>query len=54
MVWKTSSIKLWKGRKELEDECWDYVGESGKRIVDYLIEKRSAILGMKEKELCKQ
>ena len=48
------SEELSKGRKELEDECWDYVGESGKRIVDYLIEKRSAILGMKEKELCKQ
>ena len=42
-----SSKELSKGRKELENECWNYQGQAGGRCVDYLIEKRKTILERK-------
>lgn len=45
-----NSDELSKGREELEKECWDHIGDSGVRCVDYLIEKRNTILKGNEKE----
>lgn len=42
-----NSKELSKGRKELENECWNYQGQAGVRCVDYLIEKRKTILERK-------
>lgn len=37
------SKNLQEGRNTIRSECWNYQGESSKRIVDYLIEKQKLI-----------
>ena len=37
------SSELKNGRDKVRSECWEYVGESAKRIVDYLVGKKEEI-----------